>query len=349
MYSVSNFYFFNFDDFYIISRPKYASRVLEGYYKQFLLHKDNTYKNALHELDVARFCEMDVDIKNNKKYLSIFNSFTFDKSDLFYNQFLKYKSDEETQFFFKQVSETQKINLNIINDIIKNKHVDKPIYFIYRNPIKHFYSAALQNTENTLSDLNTTEIKSLILSMGFDINDDKFDFILSNIKSKNNKNIYNIYKRTKHNFFKILTHNTIVLNLKNEGLYHGHLGKYLSIFMPYLINTTNNINFINLDSEKNIAICDIFIKNKSEFINYFKFDLDSEQENLSSYNKEQIHFKINTWMSNKKGFDIVKEVLKNNNEINYGFYLSYYCDIIFYNILKEDIRNLYKGEDDKFI
>jgi hypothetical protein len=327
----SQLLFIKFENAYIISRAKYASRIMGIYLNIYIeqtykrididafkfnidkLYRFNLYWNLNDDMPTIE-CDMDISLEN-KKIKDIYESLDTKIKKLDFIKFIETRKKEV------------EIDLQNLKKFISGETIDIPIYFIYRNPTNHFKSGLIEEashfpTNGILSeDKHGINFKSILKTANSKFTDIEinviYDTIFKNETFGDDKDISQIYLKTKSEFLKSLVLNKMITALNLLGYYHGHLGKHLSLYMP-LINNNKNIKFINLDGEKSFNFENFFNSNFT-----FCQNIDAKIRNFS----------------NKKKYELI-DILFSDNKILDDFVNAYNSDIIWYNILKNDSRNI---------
>jgi hypothetical protein len=300
----SEIYFYNYEKFIIISRPKYGSRILRLYWEIYLkkVLGNNLYINRLSEPSFqnlyaltdlnAEYYPYSVIFSNTDgKFETIESTNTnFFKPDthpdmvrLGMSELEKYSEyefhREKATSFLYEVNST---NLKLLRKIWNGEQIDKPVYIIYRNPENHFKSGLLQDVG------------------------------------------YHEFINNKEKCFEIFD-----VELNDSGYVGNHRNNYLSILMPHIYHL-NNLHFFNLDGTNTI-----------DFNTIFKAELDDASYYESELFKigGMVESEHRTESSHKQAYPIVSEYFR-KYEINMKFHQFYFADNIWYNKLIRDSRNL---------
>jgi hypothetical protein len=271
-------------------------------------------------------CNNDGNIKNNNKINSEVIRFSPFKNYLCHNKGIHNKKNLP-------------INIKIENSLIKNKNINKKIYFIgvgNNNKNNSYYLRGKQISDKLIEKFNLNIITTpgdLILNLNPNYIYNSIIFIIKKIKLTNESfdkseiEIYNILKNNNN----ILIHDlididyNIIIKERNfydiyltcNNLYKSFLNKKLDNKIIYNIPhhldfRFNNIQKIKISEIKLIYFGGLFYKN--EFNCYFIKDL------INDYNLHYIK-----WDSNKNIIDYIKKIsefnvhfdIRNKNDINY--------------------------------
>jgi hypothetical protein len=160
-----NIQFINFDDFIIVNREKLATRATEQLYVEYLktnfeLHKDTIrmfrpYTSSFSMIDLFRYY-LHTDYRNqidstNVRYINdsynLYRAVVPEYTEVM--QYLKL-SDKLSKISFNKTIETFSNIANqtdeSVNQIL-NKSFDKPIIFLYKNPMQYALTSIIQDME----------------------------------------------------------------------------------------------------------------------------------------------------------------------------------------------------------
>lgn len=315
----SDFYLHNYEDFIIINRPKYGSRILRLYWEIYL-EKNLGFNLFINRMMEPSFLNLYTISDSNEQYLpynSIFSNTDgrFETLESQKEDFFKHEShpdlirlgiedkintpeyEEHRQKAFAFFYDLNKKNTELLSKIWKGHQIDKPVYVIYRNPEKHFKSGLLQ-------DVGYHEFVNVLerTVVGHEV------------------------KTNKEKCFELFD-----TELSDSGYVGNHRGNYLSMLMPNIYHL-NNMKFFNLDG-----------LTKLDFSTIFETELGEEEV---SYYKKKL-YKIGkmteaehrTESSHVQAYPVVNEYFK-QHDVNTKFHQFYFADNIWYNKLIRDNRNI---------
>ena len=313
----SEFYFHNFGNFIILTRPKYGSRIIRLYWEIHLkkLLGYNLYIKRLTEASFLNLYTLTDEAAQYYPFNSLFTNTDYrfetleeEKCDFFkpdrhpdmkamglsnVDNYEEYSSHREKAIsYFQQLDS---INLELLRKIWNGEQINIPVYVIYRNPEKHFKSGLLQDVAYH-PFVNISEKGPL------------------GAKLVNNK----------EKCFELFD-----TELSESGYVGNHRGNYLSMLMPH-IHHLDNLHFFNLDGDTTLDFQTIFEK-ESDDASFYKNEIyeigamDESQHRLES--------------SHKQAYPVVNDYFS-KREISTKFHQFYFADVIWYNKLIRDSRNI---------
>lgn len=306
MFKHINFYFHNFEKFIVINRPKYGSRIMNMYWEAYL--KKNLPNNLyLKRLNEPSFFNL-FGVETNPKFQYPSNVYFAPVSNNFHRM-----EELNSEWLFR----TNKTNLDTHKIPDPDSLVRHPDYIEHRREFRLFYTQINYN--------NSVLLSKLWKGKEIDIP------------------VYVIYRNPENHFKSGLLQDTGYHNhinnrkkcfelfdaeIEESGYTGNHRGNYLSFIMPH-IHHLKQLHFINLDSDSKI-----------DFYNIFKYELnDYEYYNKNILNTGMDEKQHRDQMSHKKAYPIVEEYF-NQEKIEFGFQEHYFSDIVWYNKLIHDKRNV---------
>lgn len=313
----SEFYFHNFEKFIIITRPKYGSRVIRLYWEIYLKNTlgDNLYINRMSE---PSFQNLYVVSDSNTEY--------YPSSSLFSNTNGKFET-----------LETEKI------DFFKpDHHPDMIRMGLSELEIHSNYQSHRENATSFLYQLNSKNLELLLKIW----NGEQIDIPIYVMYRNPEKHFKSglLQDVGYHPYVNILQKGLLAAEivtdekkcfelfdteLSESGYVGNHRNNYLSMLMPH-IHHLNNLHFFNLDGDTTLDFSTIFKRELGDNSCY-EDELFKMGGNPESYHR--------TESSHKQAFPIVDEYFK-KGEIHSKFHEFYFADIIWYNKLIRNSRNI---------
>lgn len=329
---MAKFHLFNFQDFVVINRPKFASRLFFALYEPWF---KKVYGEDLYQYDLQSALVYDFEIKVEDDKIKPYKEWDWHLDKAKKNTDLTTKV-QRLDFINREKKYTElfKENLQILTDILEGTY-DKPIYFIYRNIDKFILSATIQ-------DIDALKFKWNFQSAGFLKfgNPEVYDKLISIFKKVyptfnpfiNDDVNFNIPPLLEYihkspateadiirNFLSILIEQSVLI----DGLHGNHKGRYLVELWP-LLNRYENIKLINLDKNNDIDFPEILNK---EFSKDTPIISDATNTDVKLVTLKEHH-------------SIIKNIIDSDFELRKKIDKYYDSEILMYNYISIDKRNI---------
>jgi hypothetical protein len=209
----------------------------------------------------------------------------------------------------------QKLNL-----LLKDKS-NNDVYFLYRNPLKRFYSGLIEDT------LRIYDYNTIFENYHLNYLIDRYSINLYELQLNLGKGDYNFFIENQNyiNFTKDIIKNWIEWHLKIKPIYTDHTEPYMDIIYSFSNKLKNsNIFFINIDDNRN-NLENIFKKYNSLYLRDNAID---DQKSLS----------------HSKFYNFLENIFNENDEYSKFKNTFLSIDNLFYELLESNDLNILKKQ-----
>ena len=309
MFKQTNFYVHNFGKFIVINRPKYGSRIFNLYWNAYLEKKlpNNLYLKRLSEVAFLNLytinCSPKWECPHNVHLQTVSNN--FDRLEV-----------ENPHLFLHTKTNLDTYKISDPDSLLKH-----PDYEYWKSEAVGFLKQVDYDNNVLLNKL--WKGKRVDVPIYFVYRNPENHFKSGLLQDTG----YHEFIDDKKKCFELFD-----FELGDSGYAGNHRGNYLSFLMPNLYHLPN-IYFYNLDNET-----------KLDFLNIFKTELDlndARSLRVSILKTGMDEHEHRAQSSHKQAYSIVNEYFNKESVYN-NFQNYYFSDIIWYNKLIKDKRNIIK-------
>lgn len=326
-----NIRFYNFDDIFIISRPKFASRSLDELYKVHIKKKCDLelrdINSGLNNYYINPITKKAKNTLDNDETLEKLKEEVVSEKKL--TKLEKKKGVESVDFLKEEQEKIKEIWYSIVNGTYEGK-----VVIVYRDPYEALVTGICQDVFSDMTHFyNTLKDYKII----FDIAKDVYvPFLSHDIKQfkpiQTPDNYYlnkDVIKLWEKDGFDLFFSHFFINHIETKGLSTQHKGTYLSNLIPMLgFDSLEKYYFVNLDAADEIdfkkILLDVANINITDLLNSTNKVVSSETRKLS-----------NNFYKN-----IAKETIGENDNIYLRIKEFLETEFRYYDIIKNHSNNI---------